>query len=99
MAKVREITYYAPAAEGYDKVVMDAMKVHMKSMWGGEVVFGTVFSGEYVGHGYTTIDFDSWKDFANLQDNWASNNEWLAFLTANASKITAAVAREVVVFD
>ena len=99
MSKVREVTYYAPANGALDQSVLDALKGHMKAMWGGTVVFGTVFSGQYVGHTITTIDFDSWKDYANLQDNWASNNEWVAFLTANASKITVAVNREVIVLD
>lgn len=97
MARVREVTYYAPGVVDHDLIA--ALTERMKNMWHGEVKTGVVFSGEYVNHLHTTIDFASWDDFANLQDNWESNAEWLSFLAANSSNISPVVHREIVLMN
>ena len=96
MSAVRELTYYEMPEGGPDWEFVAELEETFKRHWGPvEASFGTVFSGDYAGCMFAVYDFPNWAAYANVQDNWATNPEWMAFLGKAAAKATSVVARQV----
>lgn len=94
MSKVTEITYYAPRENRKDWTIEHEMIGHMKRIWKvSEYTLGTVFIGEHAGTEYAAITFASHSDYADLQDHWHENSEWLAVLDKYLPHVKPVVAR------
>lgn len=97
MAKVTEVTYYESAAGGTDWAWVASVGTVFKKLWNANWSYGEVSVGVHAGTIYGALEFESFADYAHLQDTWMTNQEWLAFLTANADKMSKVVGRDLLV--
>ncbi|MEY2946050.1 MAG: hypothetical protein RL243_824 [Actinomycetota bacterium] len=96
MTKVTEVTYYETPAGGLDLEWLSSLGPVFKRLWNAGWSYGEVSVGVHAGTVYGSLEFESFADYARLQDTWMNNQEWLAFLNANAHKMSKVVGRDLV---
>jgi hypothetical protein len=99
MTKVNEVTYYENPEGGIDWEWVASAGPLFKKLWNADWSFGEVSVGVHAGTTFGTLEFQSFADYAHLQDTWMKNQEWLDFLKASAAagKVGKVVGRDLLV--